>query len=504
MIARLSNLFRRPRLWRRRPRVDSHNGHGDISTSLPMGGLIEALHNNPNRTPIPIGMLSHRTAMQGRMRLQLAALGRYIYDNYGFASLAVDTIADYSCPILLQSASDDAGWNKAADEYFEEWAARADFTGRFTWETLQRIASKMIDTDCDVGVSVTLLGGIPQVVLLPCWRIGNGSIKEDSRLYDGVVLDQHGRVSGYVLDQGSKDETIIPANEMLLLFDPDRIEAYRGLSPIRRGSNDLRDRQDIKALEKIAVKVSSSLCAAIEGVVTTDDGWGGDDPESGFSGLEESPAGTGGKGLTLSQLLGGDIPVLLPGQKITQLENKRPGDRVGEFMRDLAEEFVAGLGLPPAFVLDTRLTGPNQRNVNGKAQRKFDSRQATIASMANFVRLRVLAHAIERKELPAVPGWWSCEWQGPPKVSIDDGKDSASWREDFGRGLMTRQNHFGNRQLDWRRETDQGLAEDEYILTKCSEIAQRTGVPIGLILARWGYTEAKAAPVANVNGGTDD
>ncbi len=32
------------------------------------------------------------------------------------------------------------------------------------------------------------------------------------------------------------------------------------------------------------------------------------------------------------------------------------------------------MGLPPAFFLDEKLTGPNQRAVNGKAQRKFDRR----------------------------------------------------------------------------------------------------------------------------------
>jgi hypothetical protein len=45
----------------------------------------------------------------------------------------------------------------------------------------------------------------------------------------------------------------------------------------------------------------------------------------------------------------------------------------------LAGCFVVGLGLPPAFFLDEKLTGPNQQAVNCKTQKKFDHRKQVAA-----------------------------------------------------------------------------------------------------------------------------
>src|SRR3954471_17981524 len=90
-----------------------------------------------------------------------------------------------------------------------------------------------------------------------------------------------GGCSGYFLDD-PKGPVPISANEMLLLFDADRYSSYRGISPLRRGSNDIRDAQDIKAFEKLAVKIGSALAAVLEtdGPVE-EDVWGNDTGENG-------------------------------------------------------------------------------------------------------------------------------------------------------------------------------------------------------------------------------
>src|SRR5262249_54962434 len=124
-------------------------------------------------------------------------------------------------------------------------------------------------------------------------------------------------------------------------------------------------------------------------------------------------------------------------------------------------------------------------------QRKFDQRQGTMAAFLEWTWLRVIGWGITFDGLPSALGWNLIEWQGPPKVSIDEGKDAQSWRDDVQSGLMTRQNHFGNRALDWKRETDQGFTEDDYILTKANALASKQKVPVEWILARWGYIGAK-------------
>jgi hypothetical protein len=133
------------------------------------------------------------------------------------------------------------------------------------------------------------------------------------------------------------------------------------------------------------------------------------------------------------------------------------------------------------------LTGPNQRSVNGKAQRKFDARQEDIGLWVEWCWIRVIGDGIAKGRLRPSPFWNRMEWQGPRKVSIDDGRDAAQEREDLFNGLITRQNHYGNRSLNWKRETDQSLVEDEYIIAKCIERSKRFNIPLDTLLSRYGF-----------------
>jgi capsid protein len=432
----------------------------------------------------------------------LAALGRYLYDNDGLVGYAVDQIANYSVPILPQAASPNPEWNKKADGWFAEWCKRADFTGRFTFDTMQRLICKAIDTDGDIAPLMTLANGFPQLQLVESHRINSRKISDPVVQHaDGVRIDRNGVVLGYYLDNGGDKPVPVSAAEMVLLYDPDRYSSYRGISALRRGMNDVRDAKDIKGFEKLATKISSALAAVLEGDgVVEEDVWGNDTgnqdgtlPGNAVADDAEPKPTQQEKKLSIAELLGGDILNLPEGKKLKQLDNNRPGERVLEMLGYLGGCFVAGLGVPPAFFIDEKLTGPNQRSVNGKAQRKFEQRQALLAAFVEWVWVRVIAWAIDHGELEGVEGFTRMEWQGPPKVSIDEGKDSAQWREDVARGLMTRQNHFANRALNWQRETDQSFAEDDYIFTKARELSQAHGVPVEVILARYGYAPTKGA-----------
>lgn len=466
-------------------------------TSVPFT-YYEALRRSPDRTPIPVGALGLvRSLVETYGRQQLAALGRYVYDNYGIAGYAVDTIANYSTPLLAQAASVDTTANKLYEDYFANWANRADFYGRFDFDMLQRLASKQIDTDGDIGFDMPDTAGFPQIRFHETHTIG--SLKTRLR-GDGIILDPMRRLVGFEVYLDNSDvPTIIDANKMRLLFDPDRISSLRGISPIRRGLNDLRDSHDIKAFEKLAVKIGSSLPAVITGGVVEEETWGGsedipgttDTETNNIPAVDDTTASQMEKKIILADMLGGDIPVLEPGQEFKPIANLRPGDKIPDFLDMLAAGFVFGLSLPPAFIIEAKLTGPNTRAINGKAQRKFNMRQAMIGKMLEFAWVRVIAHGIMNDGLPAVPGWYKLEWQGPPKVSIDEGREAAQEREDVFNGLMTRQTHYGNRQLNWKRETEQGLAEDRYILDQCIKISKEFGIPVDVLMSRYGFGTQK-------------
>jgi hypothetical protein len=481
----------------------------------PARSYYEALNLSDDRSIIPIYSFALRHVIRSFNRDRLGMLAEYLYDNDGTVALAVDTIANYSVPIAPMAASVSSDWNKVADEFFRNWGKRADFTGRFDFDSLQRIMCIGMDTVGEAAPLVTEENGLPQIQLIDPTRINSTSITDPKiKHVDGVGVTEKGQVIGYWVrpDVGAPPE-FFDANSMMLIYDPERSREYRGMSPARRGMNDIRDAKDIKGFEKLATKISSALAAVLEGADSEDpDVWGtatgneqvdssgnvtsaatipGNEPDSDATPEESN--------ISMASLLGGDIPVMPKGQKLHQLDNNRPGDRVIDMLEYLAGCYVSGLGVPPAFIVHRGNTGPAERSVNGKAQRKFNSRQVVMARFVEWVWVRVIGWGIATNQLPSQEGWEKMEWQGPPKVSIDDGRDAQQWREDVLSGLRTRQECYGNRSLGWLRETDQGFIEDDYIIGKAADIAKRYRIPIEWILSKWGYTIAKPAPAAGAD-----
>lgn len=473
---------------------------GPAVVNAGMSNYYEALRQSKDRTPVPYtgAYTQLRPIVSGLNRKQLAALARYLDDNGGVVSYAVGQIANYSVPVKPQAASASDDWNTAAEDYFEQWTKRADFTGRFDFYDLQKIACKAIDIDGDIAAAITAKAGFPQLRLYDCFHIGTYN-KADPN--DGVRVDADGVLLGYQVIEGKTDR-FLNRSEITLLFDPERYDNYRGVTPIRRGSNDLRDVADIKGFEKVGVKLGSALAGVIESGPLAEDEWGNDTGTTTDPG--NNPASTATpqeKKLSLAELLGGDIPVI--SGTLKQIDSKRPHENVINFLDYLAGAFVSGLNIPPAFFLDAKLTGPNLRAVLGKAQRKFDERKRIIARFVEWCWLRVIAWAISRGELPSVPDWWRLTFQFPSRMVIDLGDQMANEREDVASGQMTRQERFGNRGLDWKRETDQSLNEDRYIISNLKRVSTETGVPIETLLVRYGFAASKPKPEQKPQPETD-
>jgi hypothetical protein len=460
-----------------------------------MGNYFEALRESKDRSPLPFAAVHMRPQMlrliNGLNRKMLAAIARTLVDNGGTPAYAVKTIKNYSTPVLPQAASPDPVMNTLAEDYFADWSKRADYTRRFTFAEMQAIASIAVDTEGDIGANVTEKGGFPQVRFYDTFHIGKLTGLD---LNDGAVIDRDGVLLGYNVCDGPV-ETItgaamkfIPADQLLLLRDVDRYDNYRGWSPFRMGSNDIRDKNDIKAFHKLREKVWSALAAVIQsnGPIE-EDVWGDDTGTDGNA--PASDASPSAKKLSLAELLGGDIPVI--DGELKQLITQSPGSDTVKFMDFLSGEFVQGLEIPPAFFLDEKLTGPNVRAVLGKMQRKFDQRKWMIAKFVEFCWVRVIGWAIDHGELPTFPFWWKIGFQFPTIISIDLGDQIANEREDVAVGQMTRQERFGNRGMDWQRQEDQISREDDYVLAQCKATATKHGVPLELILAKRGFTPQK-------------
>ncbi len=493
-----------PSAIQRRGAVPSSSSH---APSVSAGGSFyepfEALNRSPDRSDIPVVSLAvHRNLSQatrinsivdGLRREQLAGIARHITDNYAAAGYALGMMADWTTPAVPRATTKDKEWNRDAELLWDNWAeGPCDFQGRFDLYTLQRLICAATDTDGDVGQTMDESRGFPQLRLWPCWRIGSKSIGNTSEDVDGVLVDLDDVVTGYRVLSGRDTWRTFDRNQMTLIYEPNRIERFRGLSALRFGANDLRDMNDLKAFVKLGAKIHATMAAVINGRVDESD-W--DDPENPSPG--PSSSGAKPRGLKMAQLFGGDIPVI--DGELKQLTGG-PADNKLEFMEALAGMFVSGLGIPPAFYLDEKLTGPNIRSVLGKATSRFSTRKRLLGRATKWTWVRFIAWQIRAGNLTDVPGWQRCRVQGPPLPSIDLGDQSKVDRESVANGLMSRQRFHSNLGNDWEEETSQIMAEDEQIIQQCATLAERTKLPIEVFLGRHGFPvkpKAEAKPNDN-------
>ncbi len=491
-LSQLLSRFRAPSVAPVRNPFVIHQPANNPPPQQGSAGPFECLDRSSNRAPInPATFDQYRLSesirqardwMESAQREEIAAMARHILDNYSAPFLAVGTVADYSAPVIPRSNAADAEWAAAADAYFDNWAERADSTGRFTFAELQRPVSITSDTDGDVGISMERLPSDDLAMRIwPAWRIGEGMFNRANP--DGVIRNRADMVTGYRIMTGPQTWQTYGPDEFLLLFEPDLIERFRGISTMRRGLNDLRDASEIKGFLKLSTKIESALPAVVKGANPfRSQDW--DDPEAAQNAaLRESLKSR--PNVTVAQMLGGEIPMI--DGELQQLQSLSPGPNKIEFLTVLAAGFFAGMGIPAAFLQDEKLGGPAQRAILGKAQKRFDRRKQMLGRLARWVWVRVIADAVDRGLLPSNEQQFLVSLQTPSKAVIDLGDQAKANKEAVESGLMSRARYHGDNGNEWRDELDQVLLEDEYLLTQLKAQAERLDVPFKVLLQRHGF-----------------
>jgi len=438
---------------------------------------------DPNRQAIPY-YFRQKDPIPKWERVELIEMGRYLYSNDGIVKGAIDDLARYSFPLIPQAITSNPEWNFLAEGYFSEWAMNADLKGRMHFYDLQRLASICLDRDGDVGIlHVDTDEGIRLQIIEA--DLIQDQPKNTGKYDQGVAYDAQGRAVAYSVleDNDRQDEyRIIPASQMCLLFDPERADQQRGISSIAHAVAHIRDKKEILSYEKMGVKNLSSFSAVLQSEY--------DEPDEDAFGLAEID-GVDGKGnpteVTVSQMQSGEIPILRKGETLTAFQGNRPSPTFQGFLEFLVREFAVGLGMPYEFIWNPQsLTGPSQRFVMGKAQRKFEERQRLFTKVVNKTWMQVIAEGIDSGALPAQEGWQKCRIQPPARLTIDIGRESREEREDVTAGLMSLSNHYGQRGLDWQTEIDQQTKEFSYIMEKSKELADKYDIPVDVALNRLG------------------
>jgi capsid protein len=384
-------------------------------------------------------------------RLKLIRLSRYLRNNLGITEGLITEISRYSVGtgLNIQAQSGDAAWDEAAESWFHDWMEAADITGAFGLEQLFDIYCQAEHQDGEVYVLKTVAGGRP--ALQTIYSHSFFSQKDDTRYVDGIRYDKTtGKPLAYLLN----GEREIPANSIIPIRDP-RPNVLRGVPKIAHASNNLFDLRDILSFEKQGVKLNSAIAAVLKQA-------GGNATGNRFTGgATQSVSGNGV--LTLEQVLGGgNIPKIGPADTFDIHRSDKTSPTFNGFLEFLIRDVATGFGVPYEFAWNAeKMSGPGQRFIMSKAQRRFDQIQNNYRPVAKQIWQYAIAGAIESRQLTAVPGWYRCEALWPKKATIDFGRDSREDRENIKSGLKTLKQYIGENGKDWREHLKQVKEERE-------------------------------------------
>jgi hypothetical protein len=260
----------------------------------------------------------------------------------------------------------------------------------------------------------------------------------------------------------------IPSSQAFHLFDPLRIDQYRGVSAFHTAINDATDIHELTSFEKMAAKVASSQ----SGIVKRNNNNAAD-----LSTLSTDEDISGNQ-IKLETIESGKISYLEPGEDIIFPNGpSRPSGAFIEFHKVLMRNICLGLGIPYSFAVDpSAMSGPTARLEMQQAGRTFKRYQNLLNDkVLRPIKNIVIADAVARGLIQTSEGGKTTRgiFNFGANVSIDLGRESASAIAEFKSGLRTGSDIYAERGADWEASMRQRAIEAKAI----QDLAKEYGVP---------------------------
>jgi capsid protein len=260
-------------------------------------------------------------------------------------------------------------------------------------------------------------------------------LKKNEQDFSGVVVNGSGKPVRYrIYNRSRTGETMtpaleVPAQDFLHLFDPTRLDSYRGFSVFDAAITDIKDLMEILACEKMSVKMLSS----ISGVVNNSDGSADQDVSLDMSQDYDPNADR------LKKIEPGSIEYLAEGESFNPVESNRPSPTFNGFLDSLIRNCGMATNLPFGFIYSWAGQGTAVRMEAAQAAREFEMTQLTLEEkLLNPLVRRVIARGMQLGHLPTVPDFDSGEWRYPAKVTADVGRESKALIDETMAGIISK------------------------------------------------------------------
>jgi capsid protein len=305
-------------------------------------------------------------------------------------------------------------------------------------------------------------------------RIGDPNRTYTSlNLIGGIHIDQEtGAPTGYDIYLRTYGnayifQTTIPATQAFHLYDPLRIDQYRGISAFHTAINDCVDLYEIIASEKMAAKLASSQA----GIVKRNNNNASD-----LSTLTDD-LNADNQGIKLETIEPGKISYLEVNEDIVFPDGpSRPSGAFAEFHRILLRNICMGVGIPYSFAVDpSSMSGPTARLEMQQAGRTFRRYQKLLEDrVLRPLKNIVIADAVSRGLIENNLGGKSTKgiFNFGANVSIDLGRESQANISEFRCGLTTASSIYAEKGLDFESSMRQRALEAKLI----KDLAEQYGV----------------------------
>ena len=430
----------------------------------------------------------------------LVSRSRDLTRNHGVASGGIQTLVDnvVGTGLRLSAKPDYVALGRSKD-WADDWSKQTEALWRNWAET----------TDCDVQRSLTFAEMTALVfrsclengeaLALPLWlpqanepfatkiqlvepdRLSTPRNKIDNMtLRSGIELDRYGAAKGYWIAKHHPGDTYFSAayaqwqrlpartafgrERVLHVFVKDRVGQHRG-KPIFSSILPLFKMLDhYERSELQAAVVNAMIAAFVESPM---------DMESInelFGGSHEDYLNAK-KGWS-TQLKGGAIIPVFPGDKVSAFTPSRPNSAYGQFVENVLRHIGTGLNLPFELLMKdfSKTNYASARAALMEAWRHFMTRRQWLGRLwARRVYVLWLEEAVNKGMIEAPNfyakknAWTRCQWIGPGRGWIDPVKEAKASQMRMSNNISTLEEECASQGLDWEEVLDQRIREQEKI-----------------------------------------
>jgi len=401
---------------------------------------------------------------------------RDLAENVGLVRSILMKFASHTAAnISYQARTENPEVNTEVEAYWAEWWDKCDISTRHTGSTLMQVAIMSMLRDGDfLFCLVRDSDGNLKIQGIEGDRLGDPfKVYTSSELIGGIHIDQRtGAPTAYDIYSRSIGDmytyqVTIPASQAFHLFDPLRIDQYRGISAFHTAINDATDIHEIVGFEKMSAKVASSQSAIIKR---------NNNNASDLSSLTNDQD-INGSPIKLEAIESGKISYLEPGEDIVFPDGpSRPSGAFAEFHKILLRNICMGVGIPYSFAVDpSAMSGPTARLEMQQAGRTFRRYQKLLDDkVLRPIKNIVIADGVARGLIEKNVGTRTTRgiFNFGANVSIDLGRESASAISEFKTGLRTAADIYAERGQDFESSMRQRAIEAKLI----KDLSEKYGV----------------------------